>query len=61
VVVDASRIARLRDSGHSWSEITALLSVSKGTAQRAVFSLPQKAHARRPATGGYVADFVEAD
>lgn len=41
VVVDASRIASLRDQGLSWAQITAELSISKGTAQRAVGSLPK--------------------
>ncbi|HEV2386778.1 MAG TPA: recombinase family protein [Candidatus Acidoferrales bacterium] len=41
VVVDALEIARLRTSGASWSEITAKLGVSKGTAQRAAASLPK--------------------
>jgi DNA invertase Pin-like site-specific DNA recombinase len=36
VVVDRSRIARLRAQGRSWSEITSETGISKGTAQRAV-------------------------
>jgi DNA invertase Pin-like site-specific DNA recombinase len=34
VVVDASRVAFLRSSGHSWSQIQSELGVSRGTAQR---------------------------
>ena len=41
VEVDARRVARLRPSGRSWREITGLLGVSKGTAQRAVARLPR--------------------
>src|SRR5262245_42695335 len=41
VIVDASRIASLRNQGLSWAQITAKLSISKGTAQRAVNSLPK--------------------
>lgn len=41
VEVDGRRVARLRGKGHSWSEITDLLGVSKGTAQRAVAGLPK--------------------
>ena len=36
VIVDASRIASLRDQGRSWSEITAEMRIGKGTAQRAL-------------------------
>lgn len=41
VVVDACRIAALRAQGRSWREITAETGVSKGTAQRALCSLPK--------------------
>lgn len=40
VIVDASKIAFLRKQGHSWSQITAEMRIGKGTAQRAVMSLP---------------------
>jgi DNA invertase Pin-like site-specific DNA recombinase len=39
VLVDATRIASLREQGHSWSQITDEMGVSKGTAQRAVAGL----------------------
>lgn len=41
VSVDRARIATLRRDGRSWSEICETLGVSKGTAQRAVLSLPK--------------------
>jgi DNA invertase Pin-like site-specific DNA recombinase len=41
VLVDASRIAVLRGEGRSWREITAETGTSKGTAQRALCSLPK--------------------
>jgi DNA invertase Pin-like site-specific DNA recombinase len=41
VVVDAARIAVLRSQGRSWSQITAETGISKGTAQRALCSLPK--------------------
>ncbi len=41
VIVDAGRIAALRAEGWSWSMITKELDVSKGTAQRAFYSLPK--------------------
>lgn len=41
VVVDRSRIATLRKEGRSWSEICEAMVISKGTAQRAVLSLPK--------------------
>jgi DNA invertase Pin-like site-specific DNA recombinase len=40
VIVDAARIGALRAQGRSWREITVETGVSKGTAQRAVRSLP---------------------
>jgi DNA invertase Pin-like site-specific DNA recombinase len=42
VIVDLSRIATLRAQGRSWREITAETGISKGTAQRALCSLPKK-------------------
>lgn len=42
VVVDASRIASLRDQGRSWAEIVAEVGVGKGTAQRALLRLCPK-------------------
>jgi DNA invertase Pin-like site-specific DNA recombinase len=44
VTVDAARIACLRLDGLSWSEITRKTGISKGTAQRAVLSLPKNAN-----------------
>lgn len=41
VVVDRSRVATLRKEGRSWAEICDALDISKGTAQRAVLSLPK--------------------
>jgi DNA invertase Pin-like site-specific DNA recombinase len=41
VVVDRLRIATLRKEGRSWAEICDALDISKGTAQRAVLSLPK--------------------
>jgi DNA invertase Pin-like site-specific DNA recombinase len=41
VVVDCMRIACLRKEGRSWAEICDALDISKGTAQRAVLSLPK--------------------
>ena len=41
VVVDAATIASLRNQGRSWREIVQALGVSKGSAQRAVRSLPK--------------------
>jgi DNA invertase Pin-like site-specific DNA recombinase len=41
VIVDASRIASLREQGHSWSQITAEMRIGKGTAQRALAGLPR--------------------
>lgn len=38
---DASRIATLRTQGRSWREICAETGLTKGTAQRAVYSLPK--------------------
>lgn len=41
VVVDASRILSLRAEGRSWAQIVAEMKIGKGTAQRAVASLPK--------------------
>jgi DNA invertase Pin-like site-specific DNA recombinase len=41
VAVDAHRIASLRHRGRSWAEITHETGISKGTAQRALASLPR--------------------
>lgn len=41
VVVDRLRIATLRKEGRSWAEVCDALGISKGTAQRAVLSLPK--------------------
>jgi DNA invertase Pin-like site-specific DNA recombinase len=41
IFVNAPRIATLRAQGRSWREITVETGVSKGTAQRAVRSLPK--------------------
>jgi DNA invertase Pin-like site-specific DNA recombinase len=41
VIVDASRIASLREQGHSWSQITDELRIGKGTAQRALIRPPK--------------------
>jgi DNA invertase Pin-like site-specific DNA recombinase len=41
VSVDSLRIATLRKQGQSWAEICKFLGISKGTAQRAVLSLPK--------------------
>ena len=51
VAVDAARIARLRRAGASWSAICRELGISKGTAQRAIQSLPKNPTARPSATG----------
>jgi DNA invertase Pin-like site-specific DNA recombinase len=41
VIVNANKIAILRSQGHSWAEITSETVISKGTAQRAIASLPK--------------------
>ena len=48
VVVDRLRIASLRKEGRSWAEICQSLGISKGTAQRAVLSLPKNPVAIAP-------------
>jgi len=41
VNVDAKQLAALRNAGRSWSEITRQTGLTKGTAQRAFYSLPK--------------------
>jgi DNA invertase Pin-like site-specific DNA recombinase len=41
IAVDASRIAVLRAHGRSWTTVCREVGVSKGSAQRAFYSLPQ--------------------
>src|SRR5229473_3067125 len=41
VIVDASRIAHLREQGRSWAQIKDELGVTKGTAQRVFAGLPK--------------------
>jgi len=41
VAADADKIAALRAQGRSWREIAEELGISKGTAQRAFYSLPK--------------------
>jgi len=41
VAVDVTKIAALRDEGHSWARISRELGIGKGTAQRAFYSLPK--------------------
>jgi DNA invertase Pin-like site-specific DNA recombinase len=48
VVVDARRIAALRKSGSSWATICRETGLSKGTAQRAIHSLPKNHAAAAP-------------
>ena len=40
-IVDARRIGELRAQGHSWREIVTETGISKGSAQRAFYSLPK--------------------
>ena len=49
VNVDRLRIATLRNEGRSWAEICDVLGISKGTAQRAVLSLPKNLPGIAPA------------
>jgi len=51
VALDAARIGRLRTSGASWAMICEETGLSKGTAQRAFYSLP-KNHLRAVSTMG---------
>ena len=48
--VDASRIAALRAHGLSWAAVSQQTGLSKGTAQRAFYSLPKNPSAGAPAT-----------
>jgi DNA invertase Pin-like site-specific DNA recombinase len=48
VAVNAARIASLRQQGRSWAEITRETGTSKGTAQRALASLPRTPVAATP-------------
>ncbi len=48
VVVERLAIASLRKEGHSWAAICKQLGISKGTAQRAVVSLPKNPVAIAP-------------
>jgi len=41
VAVDATRIAALRAQGHSWGAICRETGLTRGTAQRVLYSLPQ--------------------
>jgi DNA invertase Pin-like site-specific DNA recombinase len=47
VTVDVWKIARLRGKGLSWAQITQSLGISKGTAQRAMATLPKNPAASR--------------
>jgi DNA invertase Pin-like site-specific DNA recombinase len=48
VVVDAQRIAVLRNSGASWAAVCEKMGLSKGTAQRAFLACPKTSLSRRP-------------
>ena len=48
VAVDADRIALLRAQGRSWAEISELLEIGKGTAQRAFYCLPKNPSGKPP-------------
>ena len=50
VVVNAAQIAALRAQGRSWAEISGELGIGKGTAQRALQSLPKNPSSRAHAT-----------
>jgi hypothetical protein len=41
VIVDAPKIASLRNQGRSWAQIVAETGLSKGTAQRAIAGVPE--------------------
>ena len=49
--VDASKIAALRAQGLSWAAVSKRTGLSKGTAQRAFYSLPKNPSVGAPATG----------
>jgi DNA invertase Pin-like site-specific DNA recombinase len=46
--VDAARVAALRAEGLSWSQVCQKLTVSKGTAQRAFYGLPNYPQKSKP-------------
>ncbi len=48
VAVDATRIALLRSQGRSWAEISELMEIGKGTAQRAFYCLPKNPSGKPP-------------
>ena len=50
VDVDRARIASVRAQGHSWAKICKELSLSKGTAQRAILCLPKNPSGFMPAS-----------
>lgn len=54
VVVDTAQIALLRGQGASWAMISARTGVSKGTAQRAVHSLPTNLPEKAPGNALFV-------
>ncbi len=56
VIVDAARIADLRSQGRSWREICAATGLTKGTAQRAAYSLPTKVNLPKNHAEGVRAD-----
>jgi DNA invertase Pin-like site-specific DNA recombinase len=51
VAVDAYKVATMRASGCSWASISRELSIGKGTAQRALLSLPKNPLKQASATG----------
>jgi DNA invertase Pin-like site-specific DNA recombinase len=53
--VDAAQIASLRVQGASWATISARTGISKGTAQRAVLSLPKNLPEKAPGNALFVA------
>jgi DNA invertase Pin-like site-specific DNA recombinase len=55
IPVDAAQIASLRAQGGSWAMITARTGISKGTAQRAVRSLPTNLPEKAPVNALFVA------
>ena len=55
VVVDAPRIAALRAQARSWREVCVQLRLTKGTAQRAIYSLPKNPAVPKNPAGGATA------
>jgi DNA invertase Pin-like site-specific DNA recombinase len=55
ILVNAAQIALLRRQGASWATISARTGVSKGTAQRAVRSLPTNPPEKAPAKALFIA------